>query len=301
MVGQLRLQEYESDAAAFLGLADARLNSNPNGMISFLERLRSCRDDSTREAWDIAHGTLTDRILTLKLLRNSLNTGSDSNPLADRLLAPFAPFPQALRSVTQRLARGDASAWLHQCPAPGGAEWQRWLQSLEAVCSRTHVSERQLVIVVTRLLPCLCQQLKAAAALGASASGANRTAGTLKHHLELALSRWIEISEAHHKAAGLPERQAALLTALEIDLGGGPRIFSSEKPPQPLTDFVRKKIFGTKQPQLQAADYDCLLACLGEVKAPFSDDTLLAAVERWAERALCDGVFDHSTKRGINT
>lgn len=58
--GVQRVSEYEADIIAFDKASSNYPRTNPMGAINFLERIRT----EDNQGWDIAHGTVTDRILS---------------------------------------------------------------------------------------------------------------------------------------------------------------------------------------------------------------------------------------------
>ncbi len=110
LVGQLRLHEYEADTSSFIALADPRCNSNPNGALIFLERIREYETQShagSKEDWDLIHGRMTDRIAVLRAVKQQFELGDSGNPCSDQLQSPLTYFPEELKNSCKDLESSD--------------------------------------------------------------------------------------------------------------------------------------------------------------------------------------------------
>ena len=114
--GQSRINEYDADLAAFVALAHPVRNSSPMGAISALERF----NQEAPTAWDIAHGTLVDRIMNLKWLTlfKDLSTDGAIPGESGSLSKPLRRIPTFIATAVETLPEGSRVESLLQRPPP---------------------------------------------------------------------------------------------------------------------------------------------------------------------------------------
>ncbi len=113
-LGAQRYAEYEADLRAFYQMAEPHRHTNPRGITRLLERLRDEERTSParrrRISWDVAHGSLTDLILNLKIatrLLDFLHLDRDLTPIDPALSQSLAGLPRGGR-LTQLLTEPPA-------------------------------------------------------------------------------------------------------------------------------------------------------------------------------------------------
>ncbi len=122
-LGLDRYQEYESDMAAFWGLLDRRRSGL--GAVIFMERLEKERLEKKRIMvdWDLAHGTMRDRILNMKSLIPLVHM--------QYLDAPLHPMDPSVRQSLSSLPIEGLMDRLMRIPSRQSGVQEKHLEALE--------------------------------------------------------------------------------------------------------------------------------------------------------------------------
>lgn len=158
--GQGRISEYDADLAAFVALAHPARNSSPMGAIVALERF----NQEAPTAWDVAHGTLVDRIMNLKWLTlfKDLSTEGAIPGESGSLSKPLRRMPAFIAAAVETLPAGSRVESLLKRPPPDRG-YDAYRAELREAIAASEISSLRWA------LPHLCKDLKLCTGQSASA------------------------------------------------------------------------------------------------------------------------------------
>ncbi len=272
-LGIQRVHEYDADIHAFILLAQPARYSSPIGAINCLERFR----DHCATGWDVAHGSLTDRIMNLKmfsLLGDLSSYGAASGDYGSLTKVPRA-LPGFIARTLAELPNGSRIAILLRNP-PSGHRYDQYREQLSEAIRDSGAP------ALRRAIPEIVSQLKkfesTVSELKKSSASAHGSVARVADYTDVLRLTYDRLFHLNAEAPKLSAAEKRIRLGIEVALAG--------QTPDELKRYLSLKT--------GAAACEAVESLKGAVGSPADLDTvtgIIAKIEGSAPLACTERIF----------